>query len=133
MLFSAHPWVLSSLSLSVFSPNRFPHEISLGDMSAEMMWNYLSEDLSADLDHHASLARKLMDSGELLELTQNTARSKFRVLGRPHHDTTANANGRSPRIKSSDYMNLCFRVKWFYNSYIAGLPQCQNKVPDYPK
>ncbi|TPP59265.1 hypothetical protein FGIG_00677 [Fasciola gigantica] len=113
--------------------NQFPHEISLGDMSAEMMWNYLSEDLSADLEHHALLARKLMDSGELLEPTQTSTRSKFRVVGRSQHNGPVGTNGPSPRIKSSDYMNLCFRVKWFYNSYIASLPQCRNKIPDYPK
>ncbi|VDP78923.1 unnamed protein product [Echinostoma caproni] len=113
--------------------NQFPHEINLGDMSAEMMWNYLSEDLSADLQHHATLARKLMDSGEVMESTQTAVRSRFRVPGRSQHNGPVSTNGSGPRIKSSDYMNLCFRVKWFYNSYIASLPQCRNKVPEYPK
>lgn len=35
--------------------------------------------------------------------------------------------------KSSDYMNLCFKVKWFWNSYVAEVPSCDKTVPDYPK
>nr|QQY02551.1 protein unc-13 homolog A 1 [Cryptocotyle lingua] len=35
--------------------------------------------------------------------------------------------------KSSDYMNLCFKVKWFYNKHVAIAPEMKSKVPEYPR
>ncbi|KER25404.1 LOW QUALITY PROTEIN: hypothetical protein T265_14218, partial [Opisthorchis viverrini] len=35
--------------------------------------------------------------------------------------------------KSSDYMNLCFKVKWFYNKHVAIAPEMKDKVPEYPR
>ncbi|CAH8657259.1 unnamed protein product [Dicrocoelium dendriticum] len=111
--------------------NQFPHEINLGDMSAEMMWNNLSADLSSDLERHALLARKFMESGSLVNTPPPKTRfGRFANGPKRHMDTVSTG---AQRIKSSDYMNLCFRVKWFYNSYIANLPHCQGRVPDYPK
>ncbi|KAM7538174.1 hypothetical protein Aperf_G00000064790 [Anoplocephala perfoliata] len=42
------------------------------------------------------------------------------------------ANNPNRYCKTSDYMNLCFKVKWFYNSHISEVPELKNVVPAYP-
>ncbi|XP_052282013.1 protein unc-13 homolog A-like isoform X4 [Dreissena polymorpha] len=39
---------------------------------------------------------------------------------------------KSKTCKSTDYMNLHFKVKWLYSKYIAEIPQYKNNVPEYP-
>ncbi|KAF5404856.1 Phorbol ester/diacylglycerol-binding protein unc-13, partial [Paragonimus heterotremus] len=34
--------------------------------------------------------------------------------------------------KSSDYMNLCFKLKWFYNKHVLIVPCMKDKIPEYP-
>ena len=37
------------------------------------------------------------------------------------------------KCKSSEYMNLHFKIKWLYSKYIAPLPEMKNKVAEYPQ
>lgn len=35
--------------------------------------------------------------------------------------------------KSSDYMNLFFKLKWFYNKHVAMIPSQKDIIPEYPR
>ncbi|CAH8462515.1 unnamed protein product [Schistosoma turkestanicum] len=35
--------------------------------------------------------------------------------------------------KSSDYMNLFFKLKWFYNKHVALIPSQKDVIPEYPR
>lgn len=103
-----------------------------------MMWNYLSVDMAEDLSNHAKLACRMMATAAAAAAANDAEDERSRVKLKKKKKgagsiSTGAGSKMSNNIKSSDYMNLCFRVKWFYNAYIARLPQCEEKIPEYPK
>ncbi|VEL38037.1 unnamed protein product [Protopolystoma xenopodis] len=42
------------------------------------------------------------------------------------------ANATERFCKSSDYMNLCFKTKWFYNKFVSDIADMKDHVPGYP-
>ncbi|TNN15312.1 Protein unc-13A isoform 1 [Schistosoma japonicum] len=114
--------------------NQFPHEINLGDMSAEMIWKCLSDDLANGLAQHTITAKHYLNN------TEEDTLDNLPKMNKLHNSTSQSTRKNKDalksgtnKIKSSDYMNLCFRVKWFYNTYIAPLTRSKNLVPEYPR
>ena len=42
-------------------------------------------------------------------------------------------HAKTKSCKTSDYMNLYFRVKSFYFKYVADLPQYKSSIPEFPE
>ncbi|WAR00412.1 LOW QUALITY PROTEIN: UN13B-like protein [Mya arenaria] len=54
------------------------------------------------------------------------------VLNQFPQDLNVGQHEKMKTCKSTDYMNLHFKVKWLYSKYIADIPQYKNTVPEYP-
>lgn len=43
------------------------------------------------------------------------------------------AESTTRHCKTSEYMNLCFKIKWFYNTHISDVPELKTVTPAYPR
>lgn len=102
-------------------------------MSAEMIWKCLSDDLANGLAQHTITAKYYFNNTEENILDSLSKVNKLRDSSKSTGQDKVVLKSGMNKIKSSDYMNLCFRVKWFYNTYIATLARFKNSVPDYPR
>ncbi|XP_023933591.1 protein unc-13 homolog B isoform X4 [Lingula anatina] len=90
--------------------NQFPQELNVGQESASSLWGLYAQDISY----------ALQDWAEEIEIR--------------NAETNRRRKHEKERIcKSSEYMNLHFKVKWFYNKYIADVPPYKGTVPAYPQ
>ena len=104
-----------------------------------MMWNFLSEDISVGLEqHYEAILRRLKNA------TQREASApSTNQLGEVPSATGGGGGAggveittwlSKAKIKTSDYLNLCFRIKWFFNTYVKPVKKAeQNYVSDYPR
>ncbi|VDO08798.1 unnamed protein product [Rodentolepis nana] len=64
--------------------NQFPQDINLGDLSAEMMWNLLAEDISVGLTQHYEAVLRRLTSNTPTNTTANSINHKrFTVTATP--------------------------------------------------
>ncbi|XP_068108487.1 protein unc-13 homolog B isoform X9 [Hyperolius riggenbachi] len=98
--------------------NQFPQELSVGKVSAEVMWNLFSQDMK--------YAMEVLDKISTLHWLSAPAVFRIRMM----HFFGEHEKHRL--CKSADYMNLHFKVKWLYNEYVRDLPPMKDKVPEYP-
>ncbi|VUZ39692.1 unnamed protein product, partial [Hymenolepis diminuta] len=117
--------------------NQFPQDINLGDLSAEMMWSLLAEDISVGLAQHYEAVLRRLTSDTPTTTTANSINQKHFTAS-----ATAEQAGEQitttrlskAKIKTSDYLNLCFRIKWFYNTYVKPSRKGgKDEDPEYPK
>lgn len=116
----------------LFFPFRFPQDINLGDLSAEMMWTLLAEDISVGLaQHYDAVMKRLTSDTPTINHKRSTASTSTDQAG--EQITTTRLS--KAKIKTSDYLNLCFRIKWFYNTYVRPTRKSnkEEEDPEYPK
>ncbi|GAA6067086.1 protein unc-13 homolog A isoform X2, partial [Tachysurus ichikawai] len=98
--------------------NQFPQELNVGRLSADVIWTLFAQDMKYALEVHDHISLKHW----------KYAPAVFRI--RKLYFSTEHEKHRL--CKSSDYMNLHFKVKWLYNEYVRDLPSVSNTVPEYP-
>lgn len=134
-----------------FPPHtRFPQELNVGKISAEVMWNLFAQDMKYAMEGECHLEQR----GDPLAPLLNTSKKPSHLLPiifgvtqhppflqlpkiwgwvRPPCSPLPHAEHDKHRLcKSADYMNLHFKVKWLYNEYVTELPSFKSRVPEYP-
>ncbi|KAL5961093.1 hypothetical protein TSMEX_011189 [Taenia solium] len=135
---------LISLMVSVIEDDRkhyapvlsqFPQDINLGDLSAEMMWNLLAEDISVGLaQHYEAVIRRLTNTTPTTTTSSKQKRSGATTTVEQTGEQITTTRLSKAKIKTSDYLNLCFRIKWFYNTYVQPSRRNGNEDdPEYPQ
>lgn len=115
------------------------------------MWTFLSEDLSVGLSQHYEAVMHLTEPQPPPRLShdQHHGNRNMEKNQSSHGNDNINNNPTDVptemeistrlsrfKIKTSDYLNLCFRIKWFYNTFVKPVLQLQKPIapaPDYPK
>ncbi|XP_029999477.1 protein unc-13 homolog B-like isoform X2 [Sphaeramia orbicularis] len=98
--------------------NQFPQELSVGKVSAEVMWTLFAQDMKYALE--------VLD--KIDHYRWNNAPTTFRIRMVDFYAE----HEKHKLCKTADYMNLHFKVKWLYNEYVKDLPAFADAVPEYP-
>ncbi|KAL2091897.1 hypothetical protein ACEWY4_011695 [Coilia grayii] len=98
--------------------NQFPQELSVGKVSAEVMWTLFAQDMKYALEVFDRIDHYHWKNAPV---TFHMRRLDFYAEHENHK-----------LCKSADYMNLHFKVKWLYNEYVKDLPAFKDSVPEYP-
>ncbi|VDM35065.1 unnamed protein product [Hydatigera taeniaeformis] len=107
-------------------------DINLGDLSAEMMWNLLAEDIAVGLtQHYDAVIRRLINTTSTTTATSRQKRSAPTTTVEQTGEQITTTRFSKAKIKTSDYLNLCFCIKWFYNTYVQ--PSRRNRKEDCPE
>lgn len=107
----------------------------MGDLSAEMMWNLLAEDISVGLaQHYEAVIRRLTNATPTTTTSLRQKRSGATATVEQTGEQITTTRLSKAKIKTSDYLNLCFRIKWFYNTYVhPSRRNVKEDDPEYPK
>lgn len=87
----------------------------MGKVSAEVMWTLFAQDMKYAMEGKSRQLRR-----------RSEHRSDF------HPSRPSSEHEKHRLCKSTDYMNLHFKVKWLYNEYVRELATFREVVPDYP-
>lgn len=123
------PLLELDLSLSTAS-YRFPQELNVGKISAEVMWNMFAQDMKYAMEGRflcVLLGWGLSEGVRLVWRKSGEVGLSSFILSLWYSE-----HEKHRLCKSADYMNLHFKVKWLYNEYCKDLPTFQKHVPEYP-